>query len=257
MLCAGYIPHESLEDGSSITPHFQESISYGTLIDPHGYVPPNHELHNVYLELLSGKQAASPYDMVNLLRPAISTAYSRINTGQEYKWATSKRLFTLKALREFQWFLIIGNAVGLQVPAIVPFDLLNGLRDQLVCPPVSKSSTEQSWTEPKKGEQPDISYIMAGAQSVQEPEVKQRKFRERQLPQATPEVRGYHTTEEVAGLTNLLPATLNKYARAGTTVEGFTPFKRQGGKAWQWRNDRQHAEYDASANTDKPKHRSK
>lgn len=65
--------------------------------------------------------------------------------------------------------------------------------------------------------------------------------------QTTPEQRGYYKTEEVAGLTDLLPDTLNKYAREGIVVEGFTPFKRHNRRPWQWRDNRQQALHTLSA----------
>ena len=262
MLCAGYIPHDTSEREKSVAHYQPVSMQDGTPIDPHGYVPPDCELYSDYLRLLTGKEAAPPRDMVNLLRPASKKASMMNVGGRQRALVETPRAFHLGVLKELQWFFIIGNAVGLQVPALVPFGLLDELSGRLSGQSVSVSligrvqgqpGAISAWTgEEESGQSAD-----GGLISETKLQAKQRKPREPQIPQVTSEKRGYHTTEEVAGLFNLLPDTLNKYARSGTRVEGFTPFKRHNGRSWQWRDDRQQAEYEASNNAGQSKRRPK
>jgi hypothetical protein len=257
LLCAGYVPNGTLESGKYITSSQPDSIEDATSIDSCEYIPADRELYCEYLGLLNNKEATRPRDMVQLLRP-ISRRVRLMDVGGQNVPVEIPRPFRLEAIKEIQWFLIIANAVGLQVPALVPFSLLDRLRDLLAGQPVSESLTKPR-IDMKKGEQPDIACLTAEAEPIQEvkPKAKQLKLRKRQPPQTTPEKRGYHTTEEVAGLTNLLPATLNKYAREGIAVEGFEPFKRQNGRSWHWRDDQQQAEYESNNNTGRVKHRPK
>ena len=234
MLCAGFIPNGSKKGENAAASDVQELIAGVTPCDPERYLPPDHELCNGYRHLLAGKGAAAPRDMVNMLRPAISCEMS---TSQDGGWgeAPSLRVLTIDSLRSLQWLLIIGNAVGLLVPALVPFSLLNGLRDRLS----GQSAIIESPTKQKENQ-----HAQTGA--VAKPPARQKKPRGRQPLHTTPATRGYFTTEEVAGLMNLLPDTLNKYARQGIAVGGFTPFKRPNGRSWQWRTDPQQALHAAS-----------
>jgi hypothetical protein len=244
MLCAGYIPSECDASAASYQP---ESIQSSAPLDPHGYMPPDCDQCTIYLMLLDSKACAPPRDMVHLLRP--SNRKSRLMEGSDgrHRLIEIPRGFGLDRLRELQWFFIIGNAVGLQVPALVPFTLLDKLSDRVTVQHVNDSATEAEKDQP----------VIVDQISEAKPIATQRKLRERQPLQMTPERRGYHTTEEVAGLSNLLSETLNKYAREGRIVEGFTPFKRHNGRFWQWRDDQQQAEYEASLPAGKLKHRLK
>lgn len=259
MLCAGYVPSECDASAASYQP---ESIQSSAPLDPHGYMPPDCDQCTIYLMLLDSKACAPPRDMVHLLRP--SNRKSRLMEGSDgrHRLLEIPRGFGLDRLRELQWFFIIGNAVGLQVPALVPFSLLDKLSDRLTVQHVDDSVTGQNQDQPEatvarigieEGEQP----VIAGQSSEAKPKATQRKLRERQPLQMTPERRGYHTTEEVAGLTDLLSDTLNKYAREGRSVEGFTPFKRQNGRYWQWRDEQRQAEYEATLPAEKLKRRLK
>ncbi|KWR75171.1 hypothetical protein RN01_30000 [Cupriavidus sp. SHE] len=255
MLCAGFVPHDSQKGGSAAAGDSANSFEGGTSMDPDGYLPPAHNLHGGYLRLLKGKGAASPHAMVDLLRPAIPLATLKAGGG----WAQVRRACTLNSFKDLQWLLIIGSAVGLSVPALVPFGLLNGLRDRMVgqCAvefPLMQEKDRCASTsvriDAEKAGLPGMVDHAVEAESVAQtkPGAGQQKLRGRQPVQTTPEGRGYHTTEEVAGLTNLLPDTLNKYARKGIAVEGFTPFKRPNGRSWQWRDRQQQAEQDDAAN---------
>lgn len=237
MLCAGFVPNSQTGDENDATNNPQESILDHTPIDSKGCLQPNYEICRGYFHLLAGKEAASPRDMVNTLFPATTLALSDINRRGGGSGTPVLRVMTIDLLREFQWLFIIGNAVGLPVPALLPFDLLNGLRDRLTAQSVPEFSTVQ------KKER------LAEARLVTKEKARpsQQKPRGLQAVRTTAKDRGYHTTEEVAGLTNLLPDTLNKYAREGIYVEGFTPFKRQNGRSWQWRDDSQQADYAARA----------
>jgi hypothetical protein len=263
MLCAGYIPHDAPECEKSAGRDQTESIQNLSPIDPHGYVPPDCALCSNYLWLLTGKEAAPPRDMVQLLRPTNrKTILTSIEGGQQ-RAVEMQRAFNLRALRELQWFFIIGNAVGLQVPALVPFSLLNELSNRLRDHPASDLETVNAQPQPTVVSAPSNaesveSPVVAPLASEATPKATRRNVKKRQTPQMTPEQRGYHTTEEVAGLTNLLPSTLNKYARERHHVEGFTPYKRgNGGKVWQWRDDQQQAAYEGRTATEKPRHRLK
>lgn len=237
MLCAGFIPNTGVNGENDTANDSQEAIEGHTPLDINGYLPPDHELHGDYLHLLTGKEAAAPRDMVNLLCPAITSEISKVAKGEESTRLPSLRLLTLDTLGNLQWLFIIGNAVGLPVPALVPFGLLNGLRDRL---------TGQSISELPAGGKERQSATADPVAKIK-PKIIQKKPRGRQPIKMTPRERGYHTTEEVAGLTNLRPDTLNKYAREGIAVEGFTPFKRQNGRSWQWRDSPQQSIHAANA----------
>lgn len=237
MLCAGFLPSDSKNAADAAARDLQDSIADVTSCDPDGYLPPDYDLYDSYGHLLAGKGAGAPRSMVEMLRPAITCVISKENRGEEGAGLPLLRIQTLDSLRNLQWLLIIGNAVGLQVPALVPLGLLNGLRDRLAAQPtIVDSPAKQKWNQ--------LAETDAVAKAT--PADRQKKSRGRQPSQTTPAVRGYHTTEEVAGLMKLLPDTLNKYARKGIQVEGFTPFKRQNGRSWQWRDDRQQALHAAS-----------
>ena len=262
LLCAGFVPHDSAKNENAVADDFEE-IKTGIPVDPHGYVPPDRQLCRAYFICLEGKEAASPLDMVkqlNRVYPLMVGSETRLTiVGEQHSRKEVQREFRPELLGRLKWLLIIGNAVGLQVPALVPMGLLKGLHDRITSQAVNKSSTGQARFEEKKGEQLDIESASLETELMAEvrPKAKQRKPRARQFPQTTPEKRGYHTTDEVAGQTNLLPATLNKYAREGIPVEGFEPFKRQNGKSWQWRDNQQQAEYESNNNAGQVKHRPK
>lgn len=228
LLCAGLLPPGNQRRTANRQDNPQDSSDGSVPIDPEEYLPPDRELYASNVMLLAGKEAASPPDMVNVLRRAMPRATQRVKQGGKEVWVDCRRSLTPKALRDLQWLLVIGNALGLQVPAVVPFSLLNGLRNRLIGQSVPISQT--------------------GRAAVQATRAEQRKpqGRPRSQTQPQPQERGYYTTEEVAGRTNLQPDTLNKYARQGIPVEGFTPFKRQKGRFWQWRDAAQQALFDAS-----------
>ncbi|MGT2430380.1 hypothetical protein ACU4HD_19700 [Cupriavidus basilensis] len=240
MLCAGYVPEDNQETENPAASDL-DSIAGGTPIDPRGYVPPNRRLCRASFILLEGRDAASPRDMVKRLGRLYSlTVDDQIHLMVDGSGQSSRKEvgneFTAKVFNSLQWLLIIGNTVGLPVPARVPFGLLNALRDRLSDQSITELSTRQEKAQ----------LAEAGAVAETKPSTKRQKLRGRQPLQTTPEKRGYHTTEEVAGLTNLLPDTLNKYAREGIAVEGFTPFKRQNGRSWQWRDGPQQALHTAN-----------
>lgn len=239
MLCAGFIPNENKQIEAAVASDVQESSAHVMPCDPEGYLPADYELCDGYLRLLAGKGAAAPRDMVDILRPAITWEMSKLGQGADGAGPPSLRVQTLDSLENLQWLLIIGNAVGLNMPAVVPFGLLNGLRDRITGQSVTELPTKQG-----KGGLAD-----AGVVVEPKPSTKQRKPRGHPPVRTTSETRGYHTTAEVAGLTGLQTDTLNTYARKGTVVEGFTPFKRQNGRSWQWRDDRQQAVHVASGST--------
>lgn len=237
MLCAGFVPNFKTSGENPTVNDSRESIEGHTPIDIEGYLQPNYELCRGYLHLLAGKGVASPRDMVDMLCPAMTCVMSEVNQRDGGSELPSLRVLTLDSLRELQWLLIIGNAVGLQVPALIPFDLLNGLRDRLTGQSVAGF--------PADGKQSQFAPAEPAAKI--KPKIVHKKPRGRQPLKMTPRERGYHTTEEVAGLTNLRPDTLNKYAREGIAVEGFTPFKRQNGRSWQWRDGPQQSIHAANA----------
>ncbi|KKB70020.1 hypothetical protein [Burkholderia pseudomallei] len=230
MLCAGFVPNFRTS-GESKAAHDLQQIDGRTPIDIDGYLQPDYELYCAYLHLLTGKGEASPRDMVVLLLPAITSETREMNRGGEGTGFPSLRLLTIDSLRELQWLFIIGNAVGLPVPALIPFDLLNALRDRLTSQPVIELSTNR-----KKG-----GLAATGAVAETKLSTRQRKPRGHPPVLTTPAARGYYTTAEVAGLTGLRTDTLNTYARKGVVVDGFTPFKRRNGKPWQWRDNQQQA----------------
>lgn len=253
MLCAGFVPHDNEKGQITGAGDSESSLEGGAPIDPDGYLPAAYNRCGGYLKLLDGKGAASPHAMVDLLRPAIPLAIRETDCG----WVEVRRPCTLNSFKDLQWLLIIGSAVGLPVPAVVPFGLLNGLRDRLVGQsaiglPVMQEEGRCSAISARIDAETDGLPGMvdqgaeAGSVAQTTPGAKQQRPRGRQPSQTTPEGRGYHTTEEVAGLTNLLPDTLNTYARKGVAVEGFAPFKRHNGRSWQWRDARQQAEHDAA-----------
>lgn len=239
MLCAGYVPHPNSEN--SAKSEEQDSPCNRVPIDPQGYIEPNPELYSANLDRLKSKEAASPLDMVRLLQPTSRKA-SLMNLGGQRTWVEMKRPFNLQEIKKLQWFFIIANAVGLPVPAIVPFRMLNTLLDQgaVLSKPISASREAQDQLKATAAWSLDGKEEWRGAVFVPHTttETRQRKSRERQPLPTTPKERGYYTTEEVAGLINLLPATLNQYARQGKLVTGFVPFK-DGRKVWKWRVDPQ------------------
>ncbi|MRS98744.1 hypothetical protein GJQ57_08750 [Ralstonia pickettii] len=230
-LCAGYVP----EDEDSTVDRLQAEIASYRAIDPLEYLQPDQGLYRSYRHLLGDHTPASPCDMVTLLRPAFSIAYTEGDNGGATRWIEIRRPLKIEGLSELQWLLIIGNAVGLQVPALVPFGLLNELRATVNVQSVHASA---SGRQTVAGLPPRTDSVSRGGGQNES-----RMFRQNQPPPMTAEQRGYHTTAEVAALTGLLPDTLNKYAREGRFVEGFTPFKRQNGKSWQWRDAQQQANY--------------
>lgn len=232
MLCAGFHPKDRKNGEAAAASDVQELIANATPCDPEQYLPPDYELYDGYRHLLAGEGAGAPRDMVDMLRPAFTWEISKVNRGGQGAEFPSLRVQTPDSLRNLQWLLIIGNAVGLPVPALVPFGLLNGLRDRLA---------SQSMTIASPAKQQEKQPAEADAATKAKPPARQKKPRGRQPLHTTPEARGYYTTEEVAGLLKLLPDTLNKYARKGVVVDGFTPFKRQNGRPWQWRADPQQA----------------
>jgi len=219
MLCAGFVPNCSDEVQSINDPDSQDFHEEDKPLDPGGFLPADIDVLNSFLYRLDGKEAASPRNMVDLL---IQSVPFTLRTGRLQKEPgvvdESLRLFTLDSFRELQWLLIIGNAVGISVPTTVPFALLNRMRDRLADKPAGVSGDAEAT-----------------------PGLRVRVRSKRQPVPSTPQERGYYTTEEVAGLTNLLPETLNKYAREEIPVEGFAPFKRLKGRSWQWRDGRQQA----------------
>jgi len=224
LLCAGFLPPREVTDiGEG---KHQEPSGRLVPIDSEEYLPSNRKLLHISSKLLAGKRAASPHDMVNVLRPVMRAAIYRMDQEDQEIWAEGPRAFGPSSFKDLEWLLVIGNAVGWQVPAIVPLSLLNGFRDQLTGHSASIPDTR--------------------AVEVQAKEIEQRKPRGRQSVPTTPAQRGYYTTEEVAGFLNLQPDTLNKYARESVHVEGYTPFKRQNGRAWQWRDAAQQALFNKS-----------
>jgi hypothetical protein len=262
MLCAGYVPHNRSECEKSETCDQPESIPDGAPIDPHGYVPPDCDLYSYYLMLLTGKEAAPPRQMVQMLAP-VSRKANLVNVGEGRRaWIEVRRAFNLGVLRELQWFFMIGNAVGLQVPALVSFGLLDQLSRRTTDRPINDAVTvkahTQTETDPvlssvESSEPSGVAHLTPEARPI----VTQRNVKKRQPPPTTPEERGYHTTEEVAGLLKLQPDTLNKYAREDKRVEGFKPYKRENGRVWQWRNEQQQAVYEVRIGAGKPGHRAK
>ncbi|MGD7152636.1 hypothetical protein [Ralstonia pseudosolanacearum] len=270
LLCAGFIPNDNNEVEAAAASDIQESSAHVMPCDPDGYLPADYELYDGYLHLLAGKGAGAPRDMVDMLRPAITWEMSKLGQGATGAGAPSLRVLTLDSLENLQWLLIIGNAVGLNMPAVIPFGLLNGLRDRLVGPPVPEAPTNwarklfvavEARIAEKKGIPPSIGEQASNTEPAAEatPGTRQRKPRGHPPVPTTSETRGYHTTEEVAGHMRLATDTLNKYARKGIVVDGFTPFKRQNGRSWQWRDAQQQAEYEgrAEAGQAKRKRRSK
>lgn len=219
MLCAGFVPNCSDEVQSVNDPDSQDFHEEDKPLDPGGFLPADIDVLNSFLYRLDGKEAASPRGMVKLLIQSMPFA---LRTGRFHKEPgivdESLRLFNSDSFQELQWLLIIGNAVGVPVPTLVPFALLNRLRDRLADQPAGVSGDAEA-----------------------RPGVRVRVRSKRQPVPTKPQERGYYTTEEVAGLMNLLPETLNKYAREEIPVEGFTPFKRLGGRPWRWRDDSQQA----------------
>ncbi|WP_439889661.1 hypothetical protein ACS7SF_10075 [Ralstonia sp. 25C] len=232
-LCAGYIP----ENRDSMVGDLQGETSSCSPIDPLEYLQSDPSLYRGYLRLLGNRAPAPPCDMVSRLRPMLSTAYIGSDNEGEAQWIEVRRRLSTESLNELRWLLIIGNAVGLHLPTLVPFGLLNELR----------ASLNGQCVNPSAAARPVVTDIPPKTESVSQEEAKATRqgLRESQLPPMTAEQRGYYTTAEVAGLTRLLPDTLNKYAREGRLVDGFTPFKRQNGKPWQWRDTQQQAAYEA------------
>jgi len=261
MLCAGYVPHDAPEYEMSEAGDELKSIQEGTPMDPLEYLPPNYELYSDYFRQLTDKEAAPPLDMVKLLSLVRRTSLDNI-AGGRHTLVEVRRMFNLMAMKELQWLLIVGNAVGLPMPALVPFGLLDKLSSRLINQPESDSESARGLGQSdvtsalgigERAEAPTAGGLASEAKPTGVP----RKPRERQPQLTTHQERGFYTNDEVAGLINLLPDTLNKYAREGRTITGYTPFKRQNGKSWHWRNNQQQAAYEISATADKPKHRVK
>ncbi|MPV68016.1 hypothetical protein [Burkholderia sp. BE17] len=233
MLCAGFIPDSRGEGQSANEPDSRDFIEKGMPFDSSGLLPADIAVMKGFLYRLDRREAASPREMVELLIQAMPLTLRKSRLPDEPGFLDeSLRTFTLDSIQELQWLLIIGNALGLPVPALVPFALLNGLRDRLSGQPV----IIESLTKRKENQ-----LAQADAIAKANPVTRQKKPRGRQPLHTTPATRGYFTTEEVAGLMKLLPETLNKYARRGIVVDGFTPFKRPNGRSWQWRADPQPA----------------
>jgi len=246
-LCSGFIP--VTEPGSDdVSPPFKP-------IDPEAVVPADADLYRCYLASLRDMSPAAPLKVMQAMKlvPPIYDPF----TGN---FMDVKVLLTRQSLITYQWVCIMGNAVGLEWPALVPFTLLDALHERIredeahdfdlpmakQHPMMAEGDSTQSVAQTVAMVCSDSATEGAVPMPEAEPNEKQSSGRGQDRPAVSPKLRGYYTTEEVGGLTELAPGTLNKYARVGTPVNGFTPFKHEKRKAWHWRDAEQQREHDMS-----------
>ncbi|MBU9268712.1 hypothetical protein [Burkholderia gladioli] len=238
MLCAGYAPNENDADQRSIPTGLRDDVIDGSPLDPEEYLPADPVLYGNLLRVLRGyhRKAAAPRDMMERL--GVTNGVSQSSNGARIQPKDLLRQDTIDRLR---WLLIVGNAVGLRLPALVPFGLLNELHERLTVRTDTLRSGAYDAAYPGgieergEGENNEKEHPL-GTGSEADIRLKNHHSRNSvtQSHKLKPDQRGFYTTEEVAGLTHLQPSTLTKYARAGRPVPGFKPYKPQGSKAWRW-----------------------
>lgn len=230
-LCAGFIPPAPAEDGVVPLPSYP--------IDPEKLLVADLGLYRGYLSNLRNAASAPPREIMRSMS-LIAPIYDADN---EY-FLEVRELFGRHSLAKYRWVCIIGNAVGLPLPALVPFSLLDAFKRRLD----EKHANGSRLSAAQDGMPAEIvgsgtGFVVASASGTPSNE-RRRTSRVRERPSVSPMDRGYYTTEEVSGLTRLARETLTKYARLGTAVEGFVPFKPQNRRAWHWRDEQQTRESD-------------
>lgn len=225
MLCAGFAPNERSVESDRKTVSQGDVFVDGSPMDPDGYLPADPVLYGNLLRRLRRLpvDSATPREMTERL--GISRGISQGNDGTAIEL---KPLLRRDVIEELHWLFIIGNAVGLGVPAIVPFGLVRALLNA----PADRSPTNAA-SQGESCERPVAGTSISMATSTLRGEDHNREDAESYpLP---PAQRGFYTTEEVAAFTNLKPETLTRYARQQKPVPGFTPYKLSGVKGWRWR----------------------
>lgn len=238
MLCAGFAPNACMVDSRTTATNSDDLVINGSPMDPEGYLPANSALYgNLFRRLCRLGADAAPLEMMKRL--GVSRGISKGSAGIRIEL---KALLGLEVIDELQWLFIVGNAVGLRLPAIVPFGLVKALLaacDQEHASILQKRrdnrplrSIEDEDVKEGRGQLHAVESVLSGTLAS----VKERhNGKDGRYDQVLREQRDFYTTEEVALLTNLRPQTLTKYARQLRPIAGFSPYKPEGTKAWRWR----------------------
>lgn len=222
MLCAGFAPNECSSEKQAASNGEVSTVLDGVPLDPDEYLPSNPVLYGNLLRRFRDLRIdiGTPKEMMERL--GVSRGISQAENGVKI---STKDILRREVIDQLHWLFIIGNAVGLKLPAIVPFGLVSALRGARSGHFADKS---------QEGTRSGLRQPLVGSSSGKSTSHNQHVS---DLPNIGPVQRGFYTTEEVARLTNLKYLTLTKYARQRRPIAGFSPYKPQGAKAWRWRDD--------------------
>lgn len=222
MLCAGFAPNECSSEKQAASNGEVSTVLDGVPLDPDEYLPSNPVLYGNLLRRFRDLRIdiGTPKEMMERL--GVSRGISQAENGVKI---STKDILRREVIDQLHWLFIIGNAVGLKLPAIVPFGLVSALRGARSGHFADKS---------QEGTRSGLRQSLVGSSSGKSTSHSQHVS---DLPNIGPVQRGFYTTEEVARLTNLKYLTLTKYARQRRPIAGFSPYKPQGAKAWRWRDD--------------------
>ncbi|WP_333998181.1 hypothetical protein [Burkholderia orbicola] len=240
MLCAGFAPNECSSEKQAASNGEISTVLDGVPLDPDEYLPSNPVLYGNLLRRFRDLRidVGTPKEMMERL--GVSRGISQAENGVKI---AARDMLRREVIDQLHWLFIIGNAVGLKLPAIIPFGLVSALRGRHSGHFSDKS---QEGTGTGTGSGSGLRQPLVGPSSGKSTSHNQHVS---DLLNIGPVQRGFYTTEEVARLTNLKYLTLTKYARQRRPIAGFSPYKPQGAKAWRWRDDQQQSAYEAGNST--------
>lgn len=238
-LCSGYVPVHGNNAGGD------EPRQPTVPLDSEHIVPARPDLFQGYLFDMRNMVPKPPRDVMQSIALTPPTRMGSI-------FATHKVPLNRHTLVHYQWACILSNAVGLPVPALVPFGLLEAFAERRNLLRAAKPVVHQEGGQDiAAGDDAEHRSAKLQRESVDDSEghdlfvgdgqmaIARGSGRRYERPQLHPRNRGFYTTGEVSALTELAPETLTRYARSGTPVAGFTPFKPEKRRAWHWRDAEQ------------------
>lgn len=140
MLCSGYMPVVAYTCDQYLALSVEDQLRCVVPIDAEGYVQSvKHENLIKNVQLLRSHASSSPKEMVATMSLKLTKKFNNTvevevrnkRSSVEKKPSHQIELAKFVDYDEYPWFFIVGNAVGLNLPSIVPFQLLNYVVDLL------------------------------------------------------------------------------------------------------------------------------